>query len=112
MKKLKVGIIGLEFGATCHLPAFKKNNKCEVTALCSNSLNEAKFLAKKNNIPYFFDKWKKMLVNLDFDLISIAVPPLEQDKIINYCLKKSIPVFAEKPLAKFVHIIKMHIVNV
>ena len=40
-----------------------------------------------------------MLSNLDFDLISIAVPPLKQEKIINYCLKKSIPVFAEKPLA-------------
>ena len=47
MKKLKVGIIGLEFGATCHLPAFKKNNKCEVIALCSNNLKKAKFLAKK-----------------------------------------------------------------
>ena len=31
MKKLKVGIIGLEFGATCHLPAFKKNNKCKLS---------------------------------------------------------------------------------
>ena len=58
MKKLKVGIIGLEFGATCHLPVFKKNNKCEVIALCSNNLKKAKSLAKKNNIPYFFDKWK------------------------------------------------------
>ena len=99
MKKLKVGIIGLEFGATCHLPAFKKNNKCKIIALCSNNLKKAKFLAKKNNIPYFFDKWTNMLSNLDFDLISIAVPPLKQEKIINYCLKKSIPVFAEKPLA-------------
>ena len=48
MKKLKVGIIGLEFGATCHLPAFKKNNKCKIIALCSNNLKKAKFLAKKN----------------------------------------------------------------
>ena len=47
MKKLKIGIIGLEFGATCHLPVFKKNNKCEVIALCSNNLKKAKFLAKK-----------------------------------------------------------------
>ena len=47
MKKLKVGIIGLEFGATCHLPVFKKNNKCEVIALCSNNLKKAKSLAKK-----------------------------------------------------------------
>ena len=54
MKKLKVGIIGLEFGATCHLPVFKKNNKCEVIALCSNNLKKAKSLAKKNDIGMVF----------------------------------------------------------
>ena len=106
MRKLKVGIIGLKFGLSCHLPAFKKNNKCKVIALCSENLNKVKLSAKKNNIPYFFDKWKQMLDNLDFDLISIAVPPLKQEKIINYCLKKSIPIFAEKPLAVNINTVK------
>jgi predicted dehydrogenase len=106
MQKLKVGIIGLEFGLSCHLPAFIKNKKCDVIALCSKKKNKAKLAAKKNNIPYFFDKWKEMLDNLNFDLISIAVPPLKQEKIINYCLKKSIPIFAEKPLAVNIKTVK------
>ena len=47
-----------------------------------------------------------MLDSLDFDIVSIAVPPIEQEKIINYCLKKSIPVFAEKPLATDIKIVE------
>ena len=106
MQKLKVGIIGLNFGLSCHLPAFKKNKKCKVIALCSRNINKAKISAKKNNIPFFFNKWKYMLDSLDFDIVSIAVPPIEQEKIINYCLKKSIPVFAEKPLATDIKIVE------
>ena len=53
MQKLKVGIIGLNFGLSCHLPAFKKNKKCKVIALCSRNINKAKISAKKNNIPFF-----------------------------------------------------------
>ena len=39
-----------------------------------------------------------MLSEVDLDIVSIAVPPIEQTKIINICLKKSIAIFAEKPL--------------
>ena len=106
MQKLKIGIIGLNFGLNCHLPSFKKNKKCKVIALCSTNLNKAKIAAKKNSIQFFFNKWRDMLDKLEFDLVSIAVPPIEQEKIINYCLKRSIPVFAEKPLATDIKIIK------
>mgnify|MGYP000866729235 CR=1 FL=1 len=99
MKKLKVGIIGLGFGVTSHLPAFKSNKKCEVIALCSKNLKKGEIFKKKNNIKHYFSNWKRMLNEIELDLVSIAVPPNEQFNIICECLKKSIPVFAEKPLA-------------
>ena len=40
-----------------------------------------------------------MLSQIDLDIVSIAVPPQEQTKIIYTCLKKSISIFAEKPLS-------------
>ena len=99
MKKLKVGIIGLGFGVTAHLPAFKSNKYCEVTALCSKNLEKGEIFRKKNNIKHYFPNWRRMLNEIELDLVSIAVPPNEQFNIICECLKKSIPVFAEKPLA-------------
>ena len=47
MQKLKIGIIGLNFGLNCHLPSFKKNKKCKVIALCSTNLNKAKIAAAR-----------------------------------------------------------------
>ena len=99
MKKLKVGIIGLGFGVTSHLPAFKSNKYCEVIALCSKNLEKGEIFRKKNNIKHYFPNWRRMLNEIELDLVSIAVPPNEQFNIICECLKKSIPVFAEKPLA-------------
>ena len=98
MKKLNVAIIGAGFGVTSHLPAFKRNKHCKVIALCSRNLKKSNFLKNKNNIKYYFNNWKKMLSEVDLDIVSIAVPPIEQTKIINICLKKSIAIFAEKPL--------------
>ena len=99
MKKLKVGIIGLGFGITSHLPAFKRNKFCNVIALCSKNSKKGQVLKEKNNIRYYFNNWKKMLNEVKPDVVSIAVPPNEQINIIYACLKKSICVFAEKPLA-------------
>ena len=98
MKKLNVAIIGAGFGVTSHLPAFKRNKHCKVIALCSRNLKKSNFLKNKNNIKYYFNNWKKMLSEVDLDIISIAVPPIEQTKIINICLQKSIAIFAAKPL--------------
>jgi len=98
MKKLQVGIIGLGFGITSHLPAFRKNKYCEVVALSCKNSKKGNLLKKKNKIKYFFNNWKRMLNEIELDLISIAVPPFEQTKIIYNCLKKKISIFAEKPL--------------
>ena len=50
MKKLNVAIIGVGFGVTSHLPAFKRNKHCKVIALCSRNLKKSNFLKNKNNI--------------------------------------------------------------
>ena len=47
MKKLQVGIIGLGFGITSHLPAFIKNKKCEVISLCSSNKKKGLIYKKK-----------------------------------------------------------------
>ena len=98
MKKLKVAIIGSGFGLTSHFPAFKKNKYCEVVALCTKNPKKGLLIKKRNNIKYYFDNWKKMLNDIELDIVSIATPPTEQTKIIYACLKKSISIFAEKPL--------------
>ena len=99
MKKFKVAIIGSGFGLSSHLPAFKKNKYCKVIAVCTRNSKKNLLIKKKYNIEYCFNKWEEMLNIVKPDIVSIATPPNEQKKIINSCLKKSISIFAEKPLA-------------
>ena len=99
MKKLKVGIIGSGFGLNCHFPSFRQNKNCNVLALCTKNAIKGKKLAKKNGIKNYFNNWKLMIKSIDLDIISIAVPPKDQPKIVKFCLSKSIPVLAEKPLS-------------
>ena len=100
MKKLKVAIIGSGFGLTSHFPAFKKNKYCEVVALCTKNPKKGLLIKKRNNIKYYFDNWKKMLNDIELDIVSIATPPTEQTKIIYACLKKSISIFPFSTLSE------------
>ena len=86
MKKLKVGIIGSGFGLNCHFPSFRQNKNCNVLALCTKNAIKGKKLAKKNGIKNYFNNWKLMIKSIDFDIISIAVPPKDQPKIVKFCL--------------------------
>ena len=61
-------------------------NKIITTGGGGMVITNKKKLAKKNGIKNYFNNWKLMIKSIDLDIISIAVPPKEQPKIVKFCL--------------------------
>lgn len=98
MSKIRVGIVGLEFGSKVLLPAFRKDPRAEVVALAGTHVEKAERIAKECGVAEAYGDWRLMLSNANLDAIAIATPPLVQVEIAEAFLKKGLPVFAEKPL--------------
>ena len=79
-------------------PAFRRDERCRVSALCSQSQEKLLLYSKELNIPHTYTSYVEMIDSGVIDAIAIASPPLVQEGIIRYALSKKIPVFAEKPL--------------
>ncbi len=71
---IRVGVIGLDYGAQVHVPAFKENPKFEVVAVASRIPNRAETFAHENGIPRWYAD-PRQLIHSDLDLVSVATPP-------------------------------------
>ena len=96
--KVKIGIIGMGFGANVHLPVFSSMKDVEVYAILANDLTKLKSIANQYNISYYYNRFDDFL-KLDLDAISIALPPLVSEQYCEKILDKDIPILIEKPLA-------------
>jgi predicted dehydrogenase len=96
--KVNIGVVGTGFGRYGLTPAFRQDERCRVSALCSQSQESLLQWSKELNIPHTYTSYMEMIDSGGIDAIAIASPPLVQEDIIRYALSKKIPVFAEKPL--------------
>ncbi len=71
---IRVGIIGLDYGAQVHVPAYKENPRYELTAVASRVPGRAEAFARENGIPRWYTD-PRQLIHSDLDLVSIATPP-------------------------------------
>lgn len=97
--KIRIGIVGGNFGQTTLLPAFQLDPRCEIVGIATSSIDKSKQLSSQYNLPKFYKNWEELVLDKDLDAISIAVPPLLQSKIAMNALEQGKAVFAEKPLA-------------
>ena len=98
-RKIRVGIIGANFGAKVHSQAFRRDARAEVVALAANHLKTASSAAREWKVPYAYAGWQNLLKHPGLDAVSIAVPPKYQPAIAMAALRRKISVLAEKPLA-------------
>ncbi len=73
---IRVGVIGLEYGAQVHVPAYKEHPKYELVAVCSHTPGKAEAFAREQSIPHWYTDAMHMIAAPDVDLISIASPPV------------------------------------
>lgn len=98
MSKMRVGVIGIGFGARVHIPAFQSEG-LEVTAVCSQHQERVSEVAKRFNIPHALTDYHKMIDNNIVDVISIASPPPLHYEMTMAALKAKKHVICEKPFA-------------
>jgi predicted dehydrogenase len=72
---IRVGLIGLNYGAQVHLPTYKAHAKYEVTAVCARTRATAEKIAKDHNIPRWYTDARDLIADKAVDLVSIATPP-------------------------------------
>ncbi len=77
---MRVGIVGAGFGSYGLLPAFRRDGRCEITAIATRD-------------------WEGLVSSDHVDAVAIATPPVFQPAIALAAISAGKHVFAEKPLA-------------
>lgn len=98
MGRIRVGIVGAGFGSYGLLPAFRRDQRCEVTAIATSSRDSAAWATSRLGIRTFW-RWEDLVTSKEVDAIAIATPPVFQPAIALAALSVGKPVFAEKPMA-------------
>ena len=71
---IRVGIIGLNYGARVHIPAYKNNPGYDLVAVCARTPEHAEAVAREHGIPRWYTD-ARQLITSDLDLVSVASPP-------------------------------------
>ena len=95
---LRVGVIGVGFGTTVHIPGLQAEG-IEVAAVAARRQERAQEAADKFNIPNTFTDYRKMLEMPDLDFISIASPHHLHREMTEAALAAGKHVLCEKPFA-------------
>lgn len=98
-KRLKIGIIGSNFGLYGLLPAFNSVKNCKVVALCGKKSEPLVSYCKSLGLEKIYTDWRLLLKKEELDAIALAVTPNAQYQIAKVAIAKGLHVFAEKPLA-------------
>ena len=99
MSKVKVGLIGSQFGATLHIEAFAKVPDAEVVAVASPTQAHVEEFARRHGIPSAYTDHRKILDRADVQLVCIAVPNYLHCQLVKDCAAAGKHVVIEKPLA-------------
>jgi predicted dehydrogenase len=96
---LNIGIVGLGFGSQVHVPAFRRDARCRVTAIAGRNEGKTAGVAQALCIGRAHGDWRRIVEDPEIDAIAIAVPPVGQAAIATAAIEAGKHVFCEKPLA-------------
>ena len=94
----RVGIAGLGFGASVHVPGFRSLADVEVIAIAGGSVEKAQQVSLAMGIPAGVGGYESLL-NFNLDAVSIALPPKQNAEAAEFFLSQGMPVLCEKPIA-------------
>lgn len=96
-ERVRVGVVGLGFGARVHVPAFRAVGGVEVAVLASRDERLARSRAHELGVPQGVAV--ESLFTHDLDVVALAVPPTAVAPLAHEALRRRLGVFTEKPLA-------------
>ena len=97
--RVRLGIIGARFAADVQAPAFRRDDRCELTGIASAHPDRAARAAARLGDIIVHEDWRRLIADDRTDAIAVAVPPAIQPRIAIDALACGKPVFAEKPMA-------------
>src|SRR5271167_503949 len=96
---LRVGIIGVGWGAHVQVPGFRAAKGFEPVALCARTPDRLERVATKLGIEQTSTDWQSFVTRDDLDLISVATPTVLHHEMTVAALDAGKAVLCEKPLA-------------
>lgn len=96
---IRLGIIGINYGRTVQLPAFRIDPRCEVVAIAGRDAAHAMGLARDAGIAKGYGDWRALIEDKDVQAVAIATLPSVQAQAALHALELGKPVFIEKPMA-------------
>ena len=95
---IRVGILGVGFGAAVHLPALLTLPNVKVHALGAHRPEKARDLAEKHGIE--MGGSADEVLDMRLDAVTVALPPLQGARAVLRALDQRLAVLTEKPLAE------------
>jgi predicted dehydrogenase len=96
---LRVGIVGVGWGAHVQAPAFRAVPGYELVALCARTPERLERVAGKLGVADTSTDWRSFVRRDDLDLISVATPTTLHHAVSLAALAEGKAVLCEKPLA-------------
>ena len=98
-RPIRVGLIGTGFGRVVQGPGFMKHPKFELVALASARKERAESAAAELGVKYATDDWRRMLSEVELDLVSVITPPVHHHPMGMAVLESGRDLLLEKPTA-------------
>jgi predicted dehydrogenase len=95
---VRIGVIGVGFGARVHIPAYQKEG-LEVVAVCASREERARAAAERFRIPYAFADRAEMLAMDGLDAVAVVVPQNLHHSVTMDVIAANKHVICEKPFA-------------
>lgn len=97
--QLRVGLIGVGWGALVHAPAFRAVDGYELVAVCSTRPETATRAGERIGVKDTSSDWTSFVARDDLDLISVSAPVPYHREMLLAALAAGKHVLCEKPLA-------------
>ena len=99
MEKVRVGIIGGGFSSQIHAEAFQEVPEGVLVAACAIEQAQADAFARKWNIPFATDDYRRVLERKDVDMVVLGIPNDLHREVAVAAAQAGKHIVVEKPLA-------------
>jgi|UniRef100_A0A7V3RH47 predicted dehydrogenase len=98
--RINIGIVGCGTHAQiAYIPILKKNNDCNLIALCDTDIQKVEYLANKYSIPKKYQDYQEMIEDQEIDAIVVATPNYLHTPMAIAGLKFGKDILCENPMA-------------
>jgi predicted dehydrogenase len=99
-RKIRLGIIGVGYGAKVHLPVFQSIRDVEISGICGSGTKESLRRTGEFGNADGYPSWKEMIGSEKVDAVSVVVPPVAHKEIVCAALEHGKHVLCEKPFGR------------